>query len=129
MDFKEYQTKAHHTANYKFEPHMKVAYRESIDENMNTTSLTILDIPSYPFIKAMAESSELAQPAIKSALRGDPQPIDEEMLEKEIGDLLWYCAEMATVLGASLESIARHNIEKLEDRANRDVIKGSGDNR
>lgn len=124
MDFNEYQTKAHHTANYKQEPYIIVSYSKYISFVIDSVK-----VPCYPFIKVMAESAEIAQPVIKQALRGDDKLIDEEQLEKEIGDILWYCAEMATVLGVSLESIARHNIEKLTDRANRNQIKGSGDNR
>lgn len=129
MEFDEYQTKAHHTANYKLSPHIKVAY----DEGSNSEGKPIITIsntiPAYPFIKVMAESAELAEPAIKSALRGDETPISELQIEKEIGDLLWYCAEMATVCGMRLESIAKRNLDKLEDRAKRNQIKGSGDNR
>ena len=128
MNFDEYQTKAHFTAKYNLAPYMEVFYESDWDGNTNKDEF-INNVPSYPFIKVMAESAELAEPAIKSALRGDNIPISEIDLEKEIGDILWYCAEMATVLGIKLDSIAQLNLIKLEDRAKRDVIKGSGDDR
>lgn len=53
----------------------------------------------------------------------------EEAIEKEIGDLTWYCSELATHLGLSLDEIARKNIKKLKDRQERGVLGGSGDNR
>jgi len=44
------------------------------------------------------------------------QNIDRDNLREEIGDILWYCAYSASVLGESLETIARENIEKLAKR-------------
>lgn len=42
--------------------------------------------------------------------------IDPEKLKKEVGDLLWFVAELCTVSGWTLEEIARLNIAKLEKR-------------
>jgi NTP pyrophosphatase (non-canonical NTP hydrolase) len=50
-------------------------------------------------------------------------------IEKELGDVLWYVAMLADDLDLNLGIIAVHNLEKLEDRKNRGVIQGSGDNR
>lgn len=50
-------------------------------------------------------------------------------LEKEIGDVLWYCAQICTELGINLGDAATSNLMKLEDRKERGVIGGSGDNR
>jgi hypothetical protein len=44
-------------------------------------------------------------------------------------DCLWYIAETATQIGASLDAIANKNIEKLRSRQKRGVINGVGDNR
>lgn len=43
-------------------------------------------------------------------------PLDEEKLAEELGDVLWYCAELAAGLNMTLEAIARNNIEKLKKR-------------
>lgn len=48
---------------------------------------------------------------------------------KELGDILWFVANLATSAGYSLEDIAKMNIEKLESRKQRGTIQGSGDNR
>lgn len=56
-------------------------------------------------------------------------PILRTSLEKELGDVLWYVAVAAKSLGLSLEEVATTNIDKLTDRALRNVIKGEGDNR
>lgn len=52
-----------------------------------------------------------------------------EDLSKELGDVLWMVAEVATVFGMNLCDIMEENIAKLEDRKKRGVIVGEGDNR
>lgn len=52
-----------------------------------------------------------------------------EKVADELGDVLWYLALLADELGVSLGDIAHRNIAKLKDRAERNQIKGSGDNR
>ena len=42
--------------------------------------------------------------------------LDKDKLIKEIGDVAWYIAEIATVLGVSLEEVLTRNIEKLKSR-------------
>lgn len=50
-------------------------------------------------------------------------------VEKELGDVCWMLASVATELGLSLEGIMEKNIAKLTDRKNRGVIAGEGDDR
>ena len=50
-------------------------------------------------------------------------------LADELGDVLYYISEFATHIGFNLEAIAKRNVAKLADRANRGVIQGSGDQR
>jgi NTP pyrophosphatase (non-canonical NTP hydrolase) len=47
----------------------------------------------------------------------------------ELGDVLWYLSQIASFLQVSLKDVAEYNIMKLEDRAQRGVINGSGDDR
>ena len=42
--------------------------------------------------------------------------IDLEHLKKEVGDLLWFVAELCTAYGWELEEIMRMNIDKLKAR-------------
>jgi NTP pyrophosphatase (non-canonical NTP hydrolase) len=48
---------------------------------------------------------------------------------KELGDVSWFVASLCTHLGVSFESVLKANIEKLKDRAERNVIGGSGNER
>ena len=54
---------------------------------------------------------------------------DKEAIAYEIGDVLWYCAVLASVLGVSLNTIMKKNLEKLHDRKVRGTLAGSGDDR
>ena len=42
--------------------------------------------------------------------------LDREHLIKELGDIAWYIAEVATVLDVELEEVLAKNIEKLKAR-------------
>lgn len=48
---------------------------------------------------------------------------------KEIGDVLWYLSAACNELSITLSDAALTNLEKLHDRANRNALRGSGDNR
>jgi NTP pyrophosphatase (non-canonical NTP hydrolase) len=50
-------------------------------------------------------------------------------MSKELGDVLWYVAQIASELGVDLEDVAQANLEKLLSRQRRGVLSGSGDDR
>jgi NTP pyrophosphatase (non-canonical NTP hydrolase) len=77
------------------------------------------------------EAGEVAE-KLKKIIRdkgGVISPEDKQELAKELGDVLWYIAVFADHLGVSLEAVAANNIAKLADRKDRNMLKGSGDNR
>lgn len=53
----------------------------------------------------------------------------EKDLKHELGDILWFAAGIAEVMGWTLEEVAQENIDKLASRQKRGVIDGNGDNR
>ena len=85
--------------------------------------------PEACVLGLLAEAGEVAG-VFQKLMRGDYTP-QEAMarLYKELGDVLWHIAEVASDNGWSLEEIMKDNIDKLESRRLRNVITGSGDNR
>lgn len=73
------------------------------------------------------EAGELAEKAKKCVREDDDSYLDDALLE--IGDVLWYMAQFATLLDEDLNEIAEANLEKLLDRQRRDEIFGEGDHR
>ena len=53
----------------------------------------------------------------------------QELVAAELGDVLWYLSEIASVFDVKLSKIAEKNLEKLESRKARGKLQGSGDNR
>ena len=87
--------------------------------------------PIYPTLGLCGEAGEVAD-KVKKVLRDRDGVFDTEVLQSlalELGDVLWYVAQLATELELDLETIAAANLEKLRSRAARNVISGSGDDR
>ncbi|MFH1657499.1 MAG: nucleoside triphosphate pyrophosphohydrolase family protein [bacterium] len=85
----------------------------------------------YPTLGLVGETGEIAE-KIKKVLRDDAGVVSEEKkqeIAKELGDVLWYLAQLATELKLSLEEIVSLNINKLKSRQERGELSGSGDNR
>ena len=86
---------------------------------------------AYPALGLAGEAGEIAEHA-KKAIRDDAGTISDERraaMARELGDVLWYLAGLATELGLDLDQIARENLEKLRSRQRRGVLSGSGDDR
>lgn len=95
----------------------------------------------YASLKLCGESGEFAE-KLGKLLRDknlmppgedlDPRRIsneDRKALVKELGDMLWYLADIARQLELPLSEVAKQNLEKLADRKERGVLGGSGDDR
>ena len=85
----------------------------------------------YPALGLAGEAGEVAN-KVKKIMRDGIQnlpPDWKHQLASEIGDVLWYCAVLASDLNVSLGTIAAQNIEKLERRKRTGTLQGSGDKR
>lgn len=86
---------------------------------------------NYTVLGLVGEAGEIAN-SFKKSLRDENGIVTAEKtasLAAELGDVLWYVANLADELGYSLELIAKQNLQKLKSRAARGVLNGSGDNR
>jgi NTP pyrophosphatase (non-canonical NTP hydrolase) len=109
MNFNDYQTKSRKTAGYPAIGHSVI----------------------YPVLGLANEAGEVAG-KVKKIFRDKDGQINEETreaLKAELGDVLWYIAQVATELDLTLDEIAEYNIAKLYDRLERGKIRGDGDNR
>lgn len=84
---------------------------------------------AYVSLGLTGEAGEVAN-KVKKILRGDGFSWDNrDALVSELGDVLWYVAALARELQVPLDSVARINLRKLEERTANGTIKGNGDNR
>ena len=109
MDFSDYQTRSRKTAKYPPIGHPVI----------------------YPVLGLANEAGEVAG-KVKKIFRDKGGVIgaaEREALKGELGDVLWYLAQVCTELDLPLDEVAEHNIEKLYSRLERGTIGGDGDNR
>lgn len=85
--------------------------------------------PEAAVMGLFSEAGEVAG-VFQKMIRGDIT-IDVAMtkLRKELGDIMWHIAAVADDNGWNLSDIGTENLEKLQDRQQRNVIIGSGDER
>lgn len=110
MDFTEYQTKAH---------------------SMSINTEILGDRKLYPVLGLCGESGEIAE-KFKKLYRDNNGEMSAEFKRatvKELGDVLWYLAEICSQMEINLTTVAETNIEKLSSRKERGLIQGDGDNR
>lgn len=109
MDFNDYQKRSRVTAQYPAIGHPVI----------------------YPTLGLVNEAGEVAG-KIKKVFRdksGEINPETREALKAELGDVLWYIAQVCTELDLPMGEVAEANLTKLLDRQARGKIKGDGDNR
>ena len=85
----------------------------------------------YPTMGMINEAGEVAG-KVKKIFRdrgGEVSEADREALKQELGDVLWYLAQICTELDLSLQEVAEANLVKLFSRLERGQIRGDGDER
>lgn len=85
----------------------------------------------YPALGLCGEAGETAE-KVKKVIRDDGGSLTQvrrDAIAAELGDVLWYLAQLATEAGLDLEEIAEANIAKLASRQERGALHGSGDRR
>ncbi len=110
MNFNEYQKAAKRTAIYP-----------DVGDNL-----------VYPVLGLNGEAGEVAEKVKKLIRDGDSVWGNMEFVNgvvDELGDVLWYIAAICNEIGITMNHVADINIAKLNSRAKRDVLSGSGDDR
>lgn len=92
MDFKEYQALAERTVNGQNERERYLNYSMGL----------------------VGEAGEVVDSIKKVMFHG--HEMDTDHLKKELGDVLWYMATLASTAGLELEDVAKANVEKLKKR-------------
>lgn len=85
----------------------------------------------YPALGLVSEAGEVAG-KVKKILRDEGGVVSDErrlQIAAELGDVLWYVAQLTTELGLDMGQLAEGNLEKLFSRQDRGVLGGSGDSR
>lgn len=83
----------------------------------------------YCFLNLAGEVGEVLSLEAKLIRDGGNIETYRQDLKKELGDVLWHIAAIASDHGFDLADIATHNIDKLASRMARNKISGSGDHR
>jgi len=101
MDFNEYQSKTSETA-----------------------KTNIKGDVFYLTLGLCGEAGEVADKIKKNIRDGE---LDINSLALELGDVMWYIAQLCEAYKLNMNDVAEMNIEKLRGRKSRDKIGGSGD--
>lgn len=95
MNFRDYQNEATRTANFE-----------------NPTNVRVL-VSALGLVGEAGEAGEIVK---KNVGHDHPIGVTREKLANELGDVLWYVADLASVYGLDLDEIAKQNVEKLRKR-------------
>jgi len=118
MEINDYQRAAHDTAE---------GYADVLNEDIDD------EIKALFLITALnGEVGEVSE-KVKKGVRESEHPLEEggyfAEAEDEIGDVLWYLAQLSSLLDVWLDDVAQQNLDKLESRDERGVLFGDGDSR
>ncbi|MBQ8985265.1 nucleoside triphosphate pyrophosphohydrolase family protein [Candidatus Saccharibacteria bacterium] len=119
----------------EFDDYQKQA--KTTDLGVNNMGLIMskktLNVPEFidKVLGLAGESGEFADKVkkIMRDKRGEFDAEDRISLLKELGDVLWYVAEVSLYLDMPLSELAQMNLDKLASRKKRGTLVGAGDER
>lgn len=66
---------------------------------------------------------------VKKRVRDGEGPQYIEDIRAELGDVMWYASQLATLHNIKMSDVLNYNVEKLSSRTARGRIRGNGDTR
>lgn len=93
--------------------HMTFADYQALARRTQNKELAKADKREHALMGLMSEVGEIASIYQK---KHQGHPISTSEVALELGDLLWFVAELCDVLGYDIETVAKWNIEKLRKR-------------
>ena len=115
MEFDEYQKKA-------------AKYDLFDDSGVNNLSEPAFCEKVLGLVGEAGETADKVKKIIRDK-EGSATDEDKDAIKKELGDVLWYIANISRYLGFDLSDVAETNINKLESRYQRNKLHGAGDER
>ena len=94
----------------KYQEDATVTARDFSDMDVSQTKLALVNWA----LGLSGEAGEAAEIVKKYVFHG--HELDLGAVRKELGDVLWYIANLAETVGLSLEEVASFNLEKLKNR-------------
>lgn len=85
----------------------------------------------YLSLGLVSEAGEVAG-KVKKIIRDHNSVLTSDMKDSliaEIGDVMWYIAQLCEALETNMSVVARKNVEKLAQRQKSNTLSGDGDNR
>lgn len=132
MDFDIYQVKAHTLSRYPRDAGATYATLGLVGEVAEVIEKHVqIMSEALDACKFAGKAGAIAN-QVKKIDRDDNGILTEKRraaILKELGDCLWYIAEVATKLDCPLSQVATNNLNNLFGRKNRGTLHGNGDNR
>lgn len=133
MNMNDYQDKTPETAAPYIEAVNEImqAHKQTIELKPGTSTASAFLRVGYCAGKLCGEAGEVSEEVWK-ALRDDGGEFTDDRLialRKELGDVLWYVSQLHNELGLRMERTMEMNLRKLQDRKERDKLRGSGSDR
>lgn len=105
----------------KIEEYQKKAWR-TINKELKTDELL-----ANMIVGIFGEGGEVSDLIKKSLYQG--HKLDKSAIKEEVGDMLWYIANLCNLLGLNLKEVLKENHNKLKKRYPEGFDKGKSINR
>jgi NTP pyrophosphatase (non-canonical NTP hydrolase) len=104
-------------------------FNEYIVKTQETAIYPVHRAVEYCMLGLASEVGEVASVRKKAIRDGYSYADEREKVSKELGDVMWYIAQLLYHYDLDFEQVLEDNISKLQSRKERDKLTGDGDDR